>query len=63
MKGSLDCYLQARLKREEHVLVVHVDDREMHAFNKVLFLHNEVALNDSVHRDQHYQVSVEDVAA
>jgi len=54
MKGSLDCYLQARLKREEQVLVVHIDDRKMNAFNKVLFLHNKVSLNNSVHGDQHY---------
>ena len=63
MESGLDRHSKARLKRRDQVLVVHIDDGEVNAFDQSLLFDNHVALDDAIECHQNYQVGVQDMTA
>ena len=61
VQSSLDCHLEARLERGDQVLVVHVDDSEVNAFNQSFLFDYHVTLDDTIECHQDNHIGVQDV--
>ena len=61
MQSRLNGHPKAGLERRDQVLVVHVDDGEVDAFDQPLLFYDHVALDDAVECHQNDHVGVQDV--